>query len=182
MNIVNTDFKALLIIEPKVLTDERGYFFESYNKKNFKELGITYEFVQDNQSQSTRGVLRGLHYQNAPFAQTKLIRVLRGSILDIVVDLRREQPTFGKYFSMELSDENRRQILIPRGFAHGFVVLSAHAEVLYKCDNFYHQPSEGGIIYNDPQISIDWRLDPNEIILSDKDKLHPTLTNAKFTF
>ncbi|HEY5822853.1 MAG TPA: dTDP-4-dehydrorhamnose 3,5-epimerase [Cyclobacteriaceae bacterium] len=182
MKVASTDFKNLVVLEPKVLGDERGYFIESYNRKTLLGAEIDLSFVQDNQSSSVKGVLRGLHFQNAPHAQTKLVRVLSGSILDVVVDLRKHESTFGQHFSIELSAENKKQLLVPKGFAHGFIVLSQKAEVFYKCDEYYHPDAEGGIIFNDPALGIDWRLSPEEFILSDKDRIHPTLTNAKFKF
>ena len=182
MQVIPTGFKDLFILEPKVLGDTRGYFMESYNRKALYDAGIDIPFVQDNQSSSRRGVLRGLHFQNAPHAQTKLVRVLSGSILDVAVDIRNDEPTFGKYFSLELSSENKKQLLIPKGFAHGFIVLSEQAEVFYKCDEFYAPKADGGIIYDDPELNINWRLKPEEIILSDKDKKHPQLAQANFIF
>jgi len=182
MNIVPTNFKDLLVLEPKVFGDSRGYFMESYNKRTLLEVGIDLNFIQDNQSSSKKGVLRGLHFQNAPHAQSKLVRVLNGSILDVVVDLRKKESTFGKHFSIELSAKNRKQLLVPKGFAHGFVVLSEEAEVFYKCDEYYHPASDGGILYNDPELCIDWKFDSEEVTLSGKDKLHPKLSVAKFNF
>lgn len=182
MKILSTDFNGLFILEPKVLGDSRGYFMESYSRKTLAETGIDLAFVQDNQSSSKRGVLRGLHFQNTPYAQAKLVRVLKGSILDVVVDLRKAQPTFGKHYSIELSGENKLQLLVPKGFAHGFVVLSDEAEVFYKCDEYYSPQADGGIIYNDPALNIDWKLGSEELSLSEKDKMHPKLENAKFTF
>jgi dTDP-4-dehydrorhamnose 3,5-epimerase len=169
VKVTKTPFEGLLIIEPRIFIDERGHFFEAYNGKTFQKEGININFVQDNQSKSKRGVLRGLHFQKPPFAQTKLVRVLGGLIQDVVVDLRREQPTFGKSFSIELSSENNLQFLIPKGFAHGFLVLSESAEVLYKCDEYYAKESEEGIIFNDPAAVIKWELPANELVLSDKD-------------
>lgn len=182
MNIISTEFKELFVLEPKVLGDARGYFMESFSKRTLLEAGIDINFVQDNQSSSKKGVLRGLHFQNAPHAQTKLVRVLKGSILDVVVDLRKDCPTFGKYFSVELSESNKKQLLVPKGFAHGFVVLSDQAEVFYKCDEYYNPQADGGILYNDPAIGIDWRFHPDELILSEKDKVYSTLTESKFNF
>ncbi len=182
MKVISTEFKGLFILEPNVLGDSRGYFMESFSRRTLFEAGIDLNFVQDNQSSSKKGVLRGLHFQNAPYAQTKLVRVLSGSILDVVVDLRKEEPTFGKYFPLELSSENKKQLLVPKGFAHGFVVLSEQAEVFYKCDEYYHPQADGGILYSDPALDIDWVLDSKELILSDKDKIHPWLDNAKFNF
>ncbi len=182
MKLIETGFDDLFIIEPKVIGDERGYFMESYHYGDLKSQGIDIRFVQDNQSKSKKGVLRGLHYQNAPFAQTKLVRTLSGSILDVVLDLRRDQKTFGKVFATELSAENKRQFLVPKGFAHGFVVLSEAAEILYKCDEVYHPEAEGGIVYNDPTLNIDWQIPTSELVLSDRDKQHPTMANAGFVF
>ncbi|WP_282134872.1 dTDP-4-dehydrorhamnose 3,5-epimerase [Seonamhaeicola maritimus] len=175
-----TSLKGCYIIEPTVYSDERGYFYESFNKEKFDAI-IDYKvnFVQDNQSFSSKGVLRGLHYQLNEFAQAKLVRVLRGMVLDIAVDLRKASPTFGEYVAIELSAENKKQLFIPRGFAHGFVVLSDSAEFFYKCDNFYNKASEGGIIFNDSAIGIDWRLPQSELIVSDKDSILPTLDKAK---
>ena len=182
MTVNTTDFKGLLILEPKILGDSRGYFMETYNAKVFNELGIDYQFVQDNQSKSSKGVLRGLHYQNPPYAQTKLVRVLSGVILDVVIDLRKNEPTFGKTLIVELSSENRKQLLIPKGFGHGFAVLSETAEVLYKCDEFYNPSSEGGINFLDPVIGIGSKLPALYFTLSEKDKKHPDFVNAEFDF
>jgi dTDP-4-dehydrorhamnose 3,5-epimerase len=181
MNVVKTGFDDLLIIEPEVLGDERGYFMESYNYRTFFEKGITIQFVQDNQSKSKKGVLRGLHYQNAPYAQSKLIRVLAGSIMDFVLDLRKNKSTFGKIFPMELTVENKRQLFVPKGFAHGFLVLSDYAEVLYKTDEFYNKEAEGGINFFDPSLELKLR-NKEELLLSEKDKNLPLLINAKFNF
>ena len=182
MAFIKTDFPGLIIIEPTVFKDSRGYFFESYNEKNFIAEGIDIKFVQDNQSKSSYGVIRGLHYQLAPFAQTKLIRVLSGSILDVVVDIRKGSATFGKTFSLELSAENNKQLLVPKGFAHGFSVLSQTAEVMYKCDAFYHKGSEAGILFNDASLNIDWMIPEDKAIISDKDTTHPSLVNCKNNF
>ena len=182
MTVNTTDFKGLLILEPKILGDFRGYFMETYNAKVFNELGIDYQFVQDNQSKSSKGVLRGLHYQNPPYAQTKLVRVLSGVILDVVIDLRKNEPTFGKTLIVELSSENKKQLLIPKGFGHGFAVLSETAEVLYKCDEFYNPSSEGGINFLDPVIGIGSKLPALYFTLSEKDKKHPDFVNAEFDF
>lgn len=182
MPFIATDFPGLFVFEPKVFEDSRGYFFESYNENTFQEQGINIRWVQDNQSSSTYGVIRGLHYQLPPHAQTKLVRVLRGKILDVVVDIRQGSPTFGKYYSKVLSAKNKRQLLIPRGFAHGFSVLSEKAEVMYKCDGFYNKESEGGIIYNDPALAIDWRIPEGEAIVSEKDLALPTLADCRNSF
>jgi dTDP-4-dehydrorhamnose 3,5-epimerase len=182
MNLIETEFNGLFLIEPNVRGDERGYFFEAYNERELAKLGLKTTFVQDNQSFSMKGVVRGLHYQNAPFAQTKLVRVLSGRILDVVVDLRKEESTFGKWFSVELSAEDKRQIYVPIGFAHGFSVLSETAEILYKCDQFYNRDMEGGISINDPAIGIDWRVPLTESVLSLKDANNPLLADATYNF
>jgi len=176
MNAIETGFEGLLILEPKVFGDERGYFFESYNEATHANLGLHHHWVQDNQSSSTYGVIRGLHFQKPPHAQTKLLRVLEGEILDVVVDLRSDHPTYGKYFSVLLSAENKKQLLVPKGFAHGFSVLSPSAQVMYKCDALYNKSSEAGIVYNDPDLKIDWQLNPSSIVVSDKDRILPTLS------
>jgi len=174
MRIEATPLKDCYIIHDTVFEDSRGYFFESFNRQKFEELtGISAGFVQDNQSSSTRGVLRGLHFQRGEHAQAKLVRVLQGTVLDVAVDIRNDSPTFGKYFALELSDSSRTQLFIPRGFAHGFVVLSERAVFFYKCDNYYNKASEGGILYNDPSLNIDWQLPEESLILSDKDKQNP---------
>lgn len=174
MNIIQTPFEGLFILEPKVFADERGYFFESYNDRTFRELtGFRETFVQDNQARSVKNVLRGLHYQLPPFAQAKLVRVLEGAIWDVVVDLRDGSPTYGQWFGVELSAENKRQFMIPRGFAHGYSVLSDTAEMLYKCDNFYSKAHEGGIHYRDKHLDIDWKIDLAKAIVSEKDELLP---------
>lgn len=182
MKIINTEFDDLFIIEPKVLGDERGYFMESYNHKALYESGIDYKFVQDNQSRSKKGVLRGLHFQNAPYAQTKLLRVISGLILDIVVDIRRDKATFKKSFVLEMSGENKKQLLVPSGFAHGFLVVSDFAEVLYKTDEYYHPEAEGGINFNDPSLGLQHLINGNEVILSEKDKNLPFFDQARFNF
>lgn len=176
MRIEETPLKDCYIIHDTVFKDSRGYFFESFNQQKFAALtGINRPFVQDNQSASVRGVLRGLHFQRGEHAQAKLVRVLQGVVLDVAVDIRKDSPTFGKYFAMELSDKSHTQLYIPRGFAHGFVVLSDTAVFFYKCDNFYNKQYEVGIIYNDPSIGIDWKINETELILSDKDKVNPHL-------
>lgn len=182
MKIEETFIKDLVVVEPTVFGDERGYFFESYSKTKFEALGINIEFVQDNQSFSKKGTLRGLHYQNPPFAQTKLIRVLEGEILDVVVDLRRDSPTYKKSFSLPLSADNRKQLLIPHGFAHGFSVISETATVIYKCDQFYNKSSEGGIKYDDPSLNIDWGMDLKDAIVSEKDQILPFIDNCNSLF
>lgn len=182
MKITPTQLKDLFIIEPAVFTDNRGFFFESYNAAKLEAAGIHYNFIQDNHSKSSYGVLRGLHYQNNPHAQTKLVRVTQGKVLDVVVDIRKNSPTYLQHFSLELSDENKLQLLIPPGYAHGFVVLSETCEFLYKCDNYYNKSSEGGIAYNDPSLNIDWEIPKSDIILSEKDSHNPTIDNADFNF
>lgn len=182
MNIEKTFISDLVILKPDVFEDERGYFFESYNKKKLFELGIDIDFVQDNQSFSQKGTLRGLHFQNSPFAQTKLIRVLQGEIMDVSVDLRKQSPTYGKYFGIRLSAENKKQLLVPQGFAHGFSVLSETASVLYKVDQLYHKESERGIRYDDPTLAIDWQVSPDEVIVSEKDIILPGFTDIDWEF
>lgn len=180
MNIVKTTIKDCYIIEPKIITDERGYFMESFNEQLFIEkTGIKTHFVQDNQSFSTKGVLRGLHYQCGAYAQAKLVRVLQGEVLDVAVDIRPNSETFGKYESVILSAENQKQFFVPRGFAHGFVVLSETATFFYKCDNYYHKESEGGILFNDKNLAIDWQFPTDKLIISEKDKTQSTFENAR---
>ena len=169
MNFIETELEGAFIIEPNVFCDDRGYFFESYNEKAFCDAGITNKFVQDNQSYSSYGVIRGLHFQKGDSAQAKLLRVLDGKVLDVVVDIRKNSPTFGKHISVELSSENKCQLFIPRGFAHGFSVLSETVVFFYKCDNFYNKVGEGGIIYNDPDLGIDWGIPKDKVIVADKD-------------
>lgn len=176
MNVIKTDIEGVVVIEPQVFGDERGYFFESFNAERFlAETGIDVAFVQDNESRSKRGVLRGLHFQREPYAQAKLVRVVQGRVIDVAVDIRHGSPTFGKYVATELSGENHRQMFIPKGFAHGYVVLEDDTVFQYKCDEYYHPESEAGIAWNDPQIGIEWPLSEDEIILSDKDRKHLTL-------
>jgi dTDP-4-dehydrorhamnose 3,5-epimerase len=182
MPFITTDISGLLIFEPIVYKDERGHFFESYNEQTFHKEGVTNRFVQDNQSFSAYGVIRGLHYQLDPHAQCKLIRVLRGKILDVAIDLRKSSPSYGKWISVELSADNRRQLLVPRGFAHGFSVLSQTAEVSYKCDAFYHKESEGGIRFDDPELNIDWQVPVDKAIVSQKDLDLPLFANCRNNF
>ncbi len=170
MNIIETGIEGLVVIEPRVFPDSRGYFFESYNKHALEKHGISMTFVQDNQSKSSYGVVRGLHFQKPPYAQTKLVRALQGSIWDVAVDIRKNSPTYGKWYGIELSEENKRQLLVPKGFAHGFSVLSETATVFYKCDEFYHPECEQGIVFYDETLAIDWQLDHSKVIISDKDK------------
>jgi dTDP-4-dehydrorhamnose 3,5-epimerase len=173
------DIEGLIVIPPKIFRDARGYFFESYNKKEFEQEGLTTEFVQDNQSFSSYGTIRGLHFQKPPYAQAKLVRVLQGKVFDVAVDLRKNSKTFGKYFGIELSDKNQKMLFIPRGFAHGFSVLSKIAIFSYKCDNFYNKESESGILLNDVDLNIDWRINSKDMIISDKDKLNKTFKEYK---
>lgn len=182
MERILTDFPGLYLFKPKVLGDSRGYFFESYNERAFRQFGIDIRWVQDNQSSSSYGVIRGLHYQMNPYAQTKLVRVLSGAILDVVVDIREGSPTFGMSFSVELSEENHLQLFVPAGFAHGFSVLSEKAEVLYKCDAFYNRESEGGILYNDPALGIDWKIPAGMEVVSPKDQDNPLLKDCRNNF
>lgn len=182
MRVEACHIKGLYIIEPKVFGDARGCFFESYNQTVFQQYGLNYTWVQDNQSSSVKGVIRGLHFQSPPFAQTKLVRVLRGSILDVAVDIRKGSPTYGQHVAVELSAENKLQLLIPAGFAHGFSVLSAEAEVMYKCDQVYNRESEGGLFYNDPILNIDWRVPIEAAIVSDKDQILPLLSDFNSPF
>lgn len=181
MEYIETDIKGVFIIEPRVFNDSRGYFFESWQKSSFEQNIGEIDFVQDNESKSSYGVLRGLHYQKGEFSQAKLVRVIKGRVLDIAIDIRKSSPTFGKHIMVELSDENRRQLFIPRGFAHGFLVLSEEAVFTYKCDNLYAPQSEACIIYNDPSLAIKWPIDNAEMILSDKD-LKGRLLNDAYVF
>ena len=178
MTATETKLKGCFVIEPTLFNDPRGYFFESFNQSKFNELiGKTVDFVQDNESFSSKGALRGLHFQTGEYAQAKLVRVVKGTVLDVVVDMRKESSTFSKHFSIELSEDNKRQLFVPRGFAHGFIVLSDTAIFSYKCDNFYNKASEKGLRYDDPSLAIDWRLAAKEFIVSEKDLVLPTLSN-----
>ena len=170
MNVINTDIQGVVIIEPKVFGDHRGYFFESFSEKDFAEAVGEVKFVQDNESKSSYGVLRGLHFQKPPHAQAKLVRVVKGRVLDVAVDLRKSSPTFGKHVAVELTEENHRQLFIPRGFAHGFAVLSDEAVFQYKCDNYYAPQSEGSVLWNDPDIGIEWGIPSEDVMLSEKDR------------
>lgn len=183
MELIKTRIADLFIIEPKVFKDDRGYFFESYNQRKLDELlGYKYEFVQDNESKSSYGVIRGLHYQLEPYAQAKLVRVLQGTVYDVAVDLRKNSPTFGEWVGVELSGENKRQFLIPRGFAHGFSVLSESATFSYKCDNFYNPDAERGIIWNDARLDIDWKIEEEDAVVSEKDMLLAGFEDAEMNF
>lgn len=183
MEVIKTEIEGVLIIEPKVFSDSRGYFFESFNAKEFAEkTGLDVTFVQDNESMSTRGVLRGLHFQLPPFSQAKLVRCVKGSVLDVTVDIRKGSPTYGKYAMCELTEDNHRMFFIPKGMAHGFCVLSDKAIFQYKCDEFYHPEAEGGIAWNDPDIAIPWPIPLHEILLSERDKHHPHLKDFDSPF
>lgn len=182
MEVIKTAIEGVVIIEPRLFKDARGYFFESFNLKEFEQKVRPVNFVQDNESCSSYGVLRGLHFQKPPFAQSKLVRVVQGTVLDVAVDIRRGSPTFGRHVAVELSGDNHRQFFIPRGFAHGFCVLSQTALFQYKCDNFYAPQSEGAVVWNDPELDIDWKVRPQDVILSEKDTRHPLLKDASELF
>jgi dTDP-4-dehydrorhamnose 3,5-epimerase len=182
MNVIKTELEGVVIIEPRVFKDERGYFFESFSQKNFEEKVCKTEFVQDNESKSTYGVLRGLHFQKPPYAQSKLVRVVKGKVLDVAVDIRKGSPTFGKHVAVVLSAENKRQFFLPRGFAHGFAVLSDEAVFQYKCDNFYAPESEGTLAWDDPDLGIDWKIPADKVVLSAKDLNHATLEDSEPVF
>ena len=180
MKVIEAALSGVKIIEPKIFGDARGYFFESWNADRYRENGIDCDFIQDNESKSRFGVLRGLHFQSAPYTQAKLVRVLSGSVLDITLDIRKGSPTFGKHLAIELSGENKRQLFIPRGFAHGFAVLSSEAVFAYKCDNFYMPDHERGIALDDPTLGIDWRIDRSQWRLSEKDRKNPLFADAEY--
>ena len=183
MQVIKTALEGVLIIEPRIFKDARGYFFESYNKKAFDEaIGRKVDFVQDNESMSSRGVMRGLHFQRPPYTQAKLVRCVRGRVLDVAVDIRKGSPTYGQHVAVELSEENHRQFFVPRGFAHGFAVLSDVAVFQYKCDNYYAPEADGGLSIADESLGIDWQLDPSEALLSDKDMKHPLLKDFDSPF
>ncbi|MBO5807669.1 MAG: dTDP-4-dehydrorhamnose 3,5-epimerase [Bacteroidaceae bacterium] len=182
MEVIKTDIEGVVIIEPRIFRDERGYFYESFSQREFEEKVCRTTFVQDNQSKSSYGVLRGLHFQKPPYCQSKLVRCIKGAVLDVAVDIRKGSPTFGKYVAVELTENNHRQFFVPRGFAHGFAVLSQEAIFQYKCDNFYNKESEGAIAWNDPTLAIDWRVPADKILLSDKDKLNKNIANADYLF
>ena len=179
MKITKTAIDGVVIIEPQVFEDARGYFFESWNKAKMAEAGLDYDFIQDNQSKSCYGTIRGIHYQKGEFSQAKLVRVLQGTVLDVAVDLRKDSKTFGQHVAVELSAENNRQLMIPRGFGHGFSVLTPTAVFAYKCDNVYNKASEAGIRFDDPDLKIDWKVKPEEAVLSDKDRVLPFLKDAE---
>ena len=182
MEIIKTNIEGVVIIEPRIFKDDRGYFFESFSQREFEEKVCKTTFVQDNESKSSYGVLRGLHFQKPPFAQSKLVRDIKGAVLDGAVDIRKGSPTFGQYVSVELTGENHRQFFIPRGFAHGFSVLSEEVIFQYKCDNFYSPQSEGAIAWNDPDLNIDWRIPAEKVVLSEKDSKHPRLKDWQNVF
>jgi len=182
MKITETGFQGLLVLEPLVHSDSRGYFMESFNKETLRKAGIAFEPVQDNESSSVKGVIRGLHYQLRPFEQAKLIRVIEGKILDVAVDMRRTSKTYGKWFGLELTGESKKQLFIPRGFAHGFSVLSKVAVIQYKCDNYYKPTCERGIALNDLSLGIDWKIDPAKAIISEKDLKNPRFREAENNF
>ena len=182
MHFIKTEIDGVYIVEPRVFEDARGYFFESYSKAKFESAGLHYDFIQDNQSKSSYGTVRGLHFQKGEHSQAKLVRVLEGTVLDVAVDLRKDSPTYGKHIAVELSSENKRQLIIPRGFAHGFSVLSETAIFAYKCDNLYCKESEGGIRFDDPVLGIDWRVEKGKELLSDKDKVLPFFTEFEPCF
>ena len=182
MEIIKTPIAGLLVLSPRVFQDERGYFLETFNAKNLQEAEISTSFVQDNESKSTRGVIRGLHYQLNPYAQAKLVRVIEGAVFDVAVDLRKGSATFAQWYGVELSGENKKQFYIPRGFAHGFSVLSETAIFAYKCDAYYQPQAERGILYNDPELNIDWNLNENEALVSGKDMANKLFRDAEYNF
>lgn len=182
MEVIKTDIEGVVILEPRVFKDSRGYFFESYSKRVFDELVRPVDFVQDNESMSTRGVMRGLHFQLPPFTLSKLVRCVRGAVLDVAVDIRKGSPTYGHHVAVELTEDNHRQLFVPRGFAHGFAVLSDVAVFQYKCDNYYHPQADGGISIADDSLGIDWLINPLDAILSEKDTRHPLLSDFDSPF
>ena len=182
MEVIKTDIEGVVIIEPRIFKDERGYFYESFSQREFEEKVCRTTFVQDNQSKSSYGVLRGLHFQKPPYCQSKLVRCIKGAVLDVAVDIRKGSPTFGKYVAVELTEENHRQFFVPRGFAHGFAVLSDEAVFQYKCDNFYNKESEGAVAWNDPELAIDWRIPLDKVILSEKDRQSKCIKEAGYLF
>lgn len=182
MEVIKTEIEGVVIIEPRIFRDERGYFYKSFSQREFEEKVCRTIFVQDNQSKSSYGVVRGLHFQKPPYCQSKLVRCIKGAVLDVAVDVRKGSPTFGKYVAVELTEDNHRQFFVPRGFAHGFAVLSEEAVFQYKCDNFYNKESEGAVAWNDPELNIDWRVPAENVILSEKDKLNKNIADADFLF
>lgn len=182
MEVVKTEIEGVVIIEPRIFKDDRGYFYESFSQREFEEKVCRTTFVQDNQSKSSYGVVRGLHFQKPPYSQSKLVRCIKGAVLDVAVDIRKGSPTFGKYVAVELTEDNHRQFFVPRGFAHGFAVLSDEAVFQYKCDNFYNKESEGAVAWDDPELAIDWKIPVEKVLLSEKDKLSKTIAEADFLF
>lgn len=182
MEVIKTDIEGVVIVEPRIFKDDRGYFYESFSQREFEEKVFRTTFVQDNQSKSSYGVVRGLHFQKPPYSQSKLVRCIKGAVLDVAVDIRKGSPTFGKYVAVELTEDNHRQFFVPRGFAHGFAVLSDEAVFQYKCDNFYNKESEGAVAWDDPELAIDWRIPVEKVLLSEKDKLSKTIAEADFLF
>lgn len=182
MEVIKTEIEGVVIIEPRIFKDDRGYFYESFSQREFEEKVFRTTFVQDNQSKSSYGVVRGLHFQKPPYSQSKLVRCIKGAVLDVAVDIRKGSPTFGKYVAVELTEDNHRQFFVPRGFAHGFAVLSDEAVFQYKCDNFYNKESEGAVAWDDPELAIDWRIPVEKVLLSEKDKLSKTIAEADFLF
>ena len=182
MEVIKTEIEGVVIIEPRIFKDDRGYFYESFSQREFEEKVCRTTFVQDNQSKSSYGVLRGLHFQKPPYCQSKLVRCIKGAVLDVAVDIRKGSPTFGKYVAVELTEDNHRQFFVPRGFAHGFAVLSEEAVFQYKCDNFYNKESEGSVAWNDPELDIDWKIPFDKVLLSEKDKLSKNIADADYLF
>ena len=182
MEVIKTNIEGVVIIEPRIFRDERGYFFESFSQRDFQEKVCKTVFVQDNESKSSYGVLRGLHFQKPPYAQSKLVRVIKGAVLDVAVDIRKGSPTFGQHVAVELTEDNHRQFFIPRGFAHGFSVLTDEVIFQYKCDNFYAPQSEGALAWDDPDLAIDWRIPADKVLLSEKDRHHGRLRDAEWLF
>ena len=182
MEVIKTEIEGVVIIEPRIFKDDRGYFYESFSQREFEEKVCKTTFVQDNQSKSSYGVVRGLHFQKPPYCQSKLVRCIKGAVLDVAVDIRKGSPTFGKYVAVELTEDNHRQFFVPRGFAHGFAVLSEEAVFQYKCDNFYNKESEGSVAWDDKALAIDWRIPADKVLLSDKDRQSKGLDNADYLF
>lgn len=182
MEVIKTEIDGVVIIEPRIFKDDRGYFYESFSQREFEEKVCRTTFVQDNQSKSSYGVVRGLHFQKPPYTQSKLVRCIKGAVLDVAVDIRKGSPTFGKYVAVELTEDNHRQFFVPRGFAHGFAVLSDEAIFQYKCDSFYNKESEGAVAWNDPELAIDWRIPADKVVLSEKDKLSKNIADAEYLF
>ena len=182
MEVIKTEIEGVVIIEPRIFKDDRGYFYESFSQREFEEKVCRTTFVQDNQSKSSYGVVRGLHFQKPPYSQSKLVRCIKGAVLDVAVDIRKGSPTFGKHVAVELTEDNHRQFFVPRGFAHGFAVLSEEAVFQYKCDNFYNKESEGSVAWNDVELAIDWRIPAEKVLLSEKDKLSKSIAEADFLF